>query len=365
MRKWFGGLTGLSIVALLLALVLQPASADRGVPGSQEFGFGSVLYLDDATLSQGLALASELRGDWIYIPVSMDQVFPAPGKANLAALDQAMKVAAKRKMAVALSLTAAPDWAMTEQGPNPLQTAALVRFLVERYPVALKAVELFPRANTRIGWGAPANPTAYMQMFLAVKNDLQSTSSPVLLVGAGLQPVAGQAAAGDIDDLQFLQSLYEAGAQTQMPVVSIQYPQLSGEPLSPPVLAENRVLRHYEQVRQVMTDNGHQSGLIWITRLNLPTGAINPDDAKYQDEYEQSTWLQEAYGQIRSQLYIGAAFLQSFNPGVEPGCVSLLRSDGTYHLYYEYLKTLLGQNMADDRESPGRPKSGILEKDRK
>ncbi len=364
----------LGVIFLLLGMTLREASASKGVPGSPEFGFGAVLYPGpSAGLDQTLRQASGLMPDWIYIPVKLASCFPAADRQNLAALDQILTFTSQHQTAAAISLTDAPEWAMTPDGPDAGIITRIVQYLIERYPNKIQAIELFPRANTRLGWGRPANPKAYVNLFSQVFHQVQVSGETILLVAAGLQPLGNELAPEDMNDLRFLQALYDQGIYAQgfysagsfMPVVSLQFVELTGDPLSTPSDEEYRVLRHYEQVERVMSANQHDDGLIWITRISLPNGVINPSDQVYSDPARQVKWLNEIYSQLRSQLYIGAVFPLSYNPGWDSGIVTIFRPDGTKHAYYPVLKEMIGQGgVTLNDEIPGRPKDGMLPKQR-
>ena len=94
-----------------------------------------------------------------------------------------------------------------------------------------------------------------------------------------------------MDDASFLQALYKNGLRDAVTIVSVQASGLTGEPLQASDKSENRVLRHYENIRQVMLNNGHESGLIWITHLTPPSGNITAEDQKYLDPEVQSAWF--------------------------------------------------------------------------
>jgi hypothetical protein len=144
-------------------------------------------------------------------------------------------------------------------------------------------------------------------------------------------------------------------------IVSLQASDLTGEPLQASDRSENRVLRHYENIRQVMLNNGHESGLIWITHLTPPGGNINSEDQKYQDPDSQGAWFNQVYSQLKSQLYIGVAFLSGLNPTDSSQSVSLIQSQGDYHPFYRSLRDLISANRSDHSSSrPGRAKDQPL-----
>jgi hypothetical protein len=362
-----------SLILFLVFLIplanFSGVQASRGLPSSAEFGFGAVLYPNGPFLKEALASAVELELDWIYIPVAWDAYQPAAIDAPLfEQLAPVMALAEERQILVVVSISQAPVWAQTPQGPEPARVMQFVRALIERYPNSIKAVELFPGANTVQGWGSPPSPRAYITMFRQIDDLLREMNVPILLVAGGLQPLTSRSASKDMDDLAFLSSLYQFGASGLMPVISLQFTDLNGDPLTFPGEATHPVLRHYEDVRTVMVKNQHRNGLIWITQLNLPSGKITVQDSTESNLRAQAVWLSQVYIQLRAQLYIGAAFLQSLNPEPEGAAAqvpSLLYSATDFHPFYMVLREMIGLNKTGSVIlKPGKPKEGNLEKKR-
>lgn len=367
MRKLWVKPIGLAIILLLLGLLFQQANAAKGIPGSQEFAFGAIIFTEQPSLlPNALKLASDLKPDWLYVPVAFADVFPEPDHQNWETLDQVMAVATDYQIAVVIGLSTPPDWAMTVQGPDPSLTAQAAVIIAKRYPKQVQAFELYPRANTRKGWGSQADPAAYFSLFQMVRQAFLNEGLQITLVGGGLQPLPSDPAEGDINDLVFLQGLYDLGAANWMPVISIQLVEVVGEPLSTPVDGEYRNFRHYEKVRKTMVDNRHLNGLLWITHLNLPNGPNDPGGEISKNLHKQAEWLRKAYVLLRSQLYIGCAFLQSLNSPPNPeGMAVMLLPGGSPHPFFTSLKgTVPKNNPAEWFDTPGRPKDGNLRKNR-
>ena len=352
MKHVLSVLLGLGVVVLLIAAGVDRAAAARGVPGSPAFAIGAAMPLNPTSLEAGIAAGAELHSDWTLLPLSWAVLMPQPGAAQWDLLDRAVAAAVQQQTPVVISLSEAPAWAQTPQGPDAAQTAALVAQLVGRYGTALQAVELFPRANTRAAWGAAANPAAYLTLLAQV----QAAAPSLQLVAAGLQPLA-VVQTGDMSDAAFLQGLYDAGGAPYLTVVSMQLPQTADDLMQMPSEQEPRVLRRYETLRRVMTTNNHPSALLWITHLDRA--------AAVTDVSQQVVWLQKAYTQVRSQLYISAAFFQNLNAPVQPGMLSLVQPDGSRHPFAAAYQTLLHQNNPDlPLLLPGRSKEGALLKNR-
>lgn len=352
-------------VLIISFLPFQTAQAASGIPGSPDFGYGAWLYLDGKYFDQGLALLQDLHLDWVAIEVDWAELAEtSSSQINTTRLDQAVNAAAASGTAVMLSLTNAPDWAMTVNGPDASAATDLILTIWQKYGEQVFAVELFPGANTTYGWGANPNPSAYADLFLQVKNGLSQAGSPLLLIAGGLQPLQSGASSSDWNDLAFLRGLYAAGAASWMPVLSLQFSQLTGSPLQS-TSEKGTTLRHYEAVRQIMNDFDHSNGLLWMTRLNAPDGTITLDDQQYASGQRQTEWLQQSLVQVRSQLYVGVVFAHNLNPAESNlsvhGRDALVLEAGSIHPFYSVFKAIIHQtNPESGPTRPGMPKSNNL-----
>ena len=307
-------LTTKIIIFLLLVANLIPsniAKAADGLPGTFQFGYGVRVSLEDSDLDKTLN-AIEITGfDWIAVDYIWRNHNPQRDAApQWEKLDQVMNFAQEQDIAVMLSTTSCPSWAMGDNGPSPSETADLIITLAERYPNSLRAVELFPGPNTAQGWGANPNPANYLSLFGNVKESLEANNIPLELIVGGLVPLSTQeSTSNDINDLDFLEGLYEiqtaAATDTILTTIGMRLPLVVGNPKqgdSP----HGTVIRHYEEIRQVMLNHAQQDHLIWLTGFSPPSALTN--NLSLSSLEQQTQWLQEAYFWISSQIYIGAAF---------------------------------------------------------
>ena len=303
------GLLIAGLIADQLSEWVIPARAASGLPNSAEFGYGARLDVWGQEVELAINAASSVGVDWIGVDFDWQRHWPdAAAPVNLEPLDRVMAIAQSQGINVLLSLTHAPTWALGADGPDIGQTSALVTMLANRYPQSLLTIELFPTANTSAGWGVPPDPGAYVALFQACQAILQTTGSQVLLVAGGLSPLGQSPSVGDMDDLDFLNGLYKAGAANFMSILSLRLSPAEGEAMTPPGETASRVLRHYETVRQVMLQFNHANGLIWITGFSWPV------QSKVTSPEGQIRWLNQAFQLMKSQLYIGVAFFDRLNP---------------------------------------------------
>ncbi len=113
-----------------------------------------------------------------------------------------------------------------------------------------------------------------------------------------------------------------------------------------------------------MLHNGHEKGILWITGLGTPENLYTFGEASSSMAQKQAAWLAQAFNQLRSQLYIGVAFLDSINPGAgQSSSLSLITTNGDLHPAFRVLRDQIVQNAAGAAyPRPGRAKSEPLVK---
>lgn len=345
----------LGCLLIFLASGASPVKAPdlRGVPGSVEFGFGARLDIYGSEITPAFLAARALGLDWIAFEFNWERIWPdANIDPDLEAFDQAMVLAERYGFAILVSITNPADWAMTGQGPNPELTSQLVYNLAMKYPRTIFAIELFPGANTTQGWGTSPNPMAYMSLLAKTQTALQTLDHSVIIVVGGLTPVVLNTVSGDIDDLTFLQRLYDAGAKKYISTVGVYLPVIDSNLMTASSGNERRVLRHYEDLRQVMLKNQQVEGILWVTGFSMPGDLISSDALGEL----QTQWLVDAYQLMRSQLYIGVAFYHSINPpeklSQNNACSSLVQPGAIRHSVFEILRRLIAISHENPKTFP-------------
>ncbi|MEW6651618.1 MAG: hypothetical protein AB1453_15690, partial [Chloroflexota bacterium] len=227
---------GIWIIFLLSLLVpAYSTSALRGVPGSPEFGYGAWLHPSGESVQTASQIAGDLDLDWVALSLDWAALMPEMNSVpDMSMFDAAMKSLKANHASIMISLTNPPDWARNDNGIDPSITAQWVLWLENRYAPALRAIELFPAANTKNGWGGIPNPQQYAALFQQVQSSLTEKGSSLYLIAGGLQPAAVFSDPADWDDITFLTGLYKHGAKDWMSLISLQMPLLSGDPLRPP-----------------------------------------------------------------------------------------------------------------------------------
>lgn len=145
----------LGIVILLFIFTRPgPVMAESGLPNSAEFGYGVRLDLSGDQINSSIAAAASLKINWLAVDFDWASIWPVKEDTpNLEPLNQAMALAQQNHLSVMVSITRPPAWVVSAEGPDPIMTKQVVKYLARTYPGVLLAIELFPGANTIQGWG--------------------------------------------------------------------------------------------------------------------------------------------------------------------------------------------------------------------
>lgn len=313
-----------AILILYFGSFPKPARAEDGLPGSPSFGYGACLDLEGYHAATSIQAANIFGLDWITIEYSWSRYWQQPESSpNWHTLDQVMSQISTTPLAVMISITEPPAWAIEATGPNIQHTTDLVLDLARRYPNNILAIELFPGANTHYGWGTTPNSHAYSEMLQTVQIALDNEGFGHTIIAAGIDPSVNKQEA-----LSYLNNLLASSTGPHIPVVSLYLPSIPYAPETQPETVNGHTLRFYEEARQVMLNNGQQNSLIWISRFEQGAG-----------QELETNWLLQAYLTVRPQLYIGMASYYCLNNPLASN--NLISPDGSPSEAFESLAMLI------------------------
>lgn len=293
------------ITASMLIAPCFNARADSSYATAVQFGFGAQINPHTDNIDTVVRNASQIGFNWLAVEFDWAQQWPDPSlPIDLNQLNRAAVASRPYRANLMITIKNPPGWALTPQGPNPDFVTTLVTTIMESYPDIIGAVELLPGANLASQWGAPANPSHYAVILKQAQNSV-SLVNPRAVVIASITPLGENRLEGDLDDLEFLRSLYQVDADLRFPVIGLNFSSINGEPAQDPITDSAHTLRHYEDIRKVMLENERSADLIWVTSFSWPNSLT--------EDQKQADWLFSAYKMLRTQLYIGAAFFKNLN----------------------------------------------------
>lgn len=301
--KSLRALISIAICAAVVLSTAAPVLAVSGIPGSPDFGIGAAVTSTDSIATW--EKVSQSGVSWVKVEISWASFAPSSSQSpDFSSLAKKINTQFNKSSSLLISIQNPPSWAMTGSGPSIKKAIALIDALLASIP-QVSAIELFPEANTTSGWGTIPSAFEYIKLLQAVQKHLNQIHSPVLVIAGGLKAVNAPHRDA-VNDLDFLQQMYDAGAASEMPVLSLHLDEITAEPGDKPGTNSANYLRHYEEIRQVMIKNQHSIGLIWVTSLHFQP--VDPLQVK-ANRLSVSQWTKIAISQMKSQLYLGMVIL--------------------------------------------------------
>ncbi len=177
--------------------------------------------------------------------------------------------------------------------------------LANRYPGRIAAYQVWNEPNLSREWGdQPPNAAEYTDMLKICYEAIKAADPEAIVISAGLAPT-GTGLPDAIPDAEYLQGMYDAGADAYFDVLGLNAPGYAAPPeISPEEAAASAeygngrwfAFRHVEDMRQIMVENGDGDKQIAILELGWTTDAVNPTYAWHAvTEEEQAEYLVGAY----------------------------------------------------------------------
>ena len=187
--------------------------------------------------------------------------------------------------------------------------ADFVGAVVARYEGRINYIQLWNEPNIYDEWGEQdANPEAYTEMLCLAYQRAKSINPDIVVLAAAMSPTI-QMGGRNMNDLIYLQRMYNAGAGDCFDILSAQgYGLFSGPPdlrLRPTVIN----YPHNLLLRDVMVQNGDKTKPIWISEMGwnvVPDGI--PAVFGQVTEAQQARYAVEAYQRAqRDWPWVGVA----------------------------------------------------------
>jgi len=249
------------------------------------------------------------------------------------------------------SVVKAPGWArgpsadLSVEGPpqNLQDYADFVGAMAARYKGRIWAYEVWNEQNLHYEWGnEPLDPARYVEMLRLAYAAIKAQDSQAYVISGALTPTGYNDGVIAIDDLQYLERMYQAGLKNYCDGVGI-HP--SGYNLPPdadwqtfndpsagftgPFTNRHRSWSFrgtMESYRNVMVVYGDGAKRLWPTEFGwasvhgLGVGpAKNYEYAGDNTEEEQAVWIERAFQMAKDWGWVGPMFLWNLNFGPASG----------------------------------------------
>jgi len=234
-------------------------------------------------------------------PVAKGQtVDPNYGGSTWAKFDDIVDRAAAMGMHVMLRLDTSPRWALPPDAADGLSPPVsnddyfdFVSEVAARYRGRVDAYQVWNEPNLTSEWGhRPPDATAYAALLRGASERIRAADPGAKVVMAALAPTLTNNSDA-IDELIFLQRLYDAGARGSFDVLAVQAYGLRGGPDDPRVDRQSDVtFSRPVLVRQLMLANGDADVPVWATEMGWN---VNPPSFAVQQFGRVTPTLQARY----------------------------------------------------------------------
>jgi hypothetical protein len=269
----------------------------------------------------------------------------APKDYSWALWDQVIDAYHNNGIKILLSIPKAPDWARpfdddkSVEGPpeDPDLYAEFVAIVADRYRGRVQAIEVWNEQNLwyEAGGVGRINAATYVDLLQRSYRSIKAANPDMIVVSGALTP-AGNVGEFAVDDIQYLQQMYDSGAKGYFDALGA-HP--SG--YNCPASADWRTVqdqtainfrgpfenRHHswcfrgtmEGYREVMVANGDGNKVIVPTEFGWAVSG-NPQPgyeyARDNTPEEQAKWIVEAYQLAKNWGWVGPMFLWNLDYGV-------------------------------------------------
>ena len=252
-------------------------------------------------------------------PIAKGQsVDPKFGGSTWAKFDDIVDRANALGIKVTLRLDTSPRWALPADAPDglspPVEYAEYWDFVGQaaaRYRGRVAAYQVWNEPNLSGEWGHHApDAAAYARLLRGASERIRAADPSAQVVMAALAPTLTENADA-LNELVYLQRLYDAGVRGAFDVLALQAYGLRGGPDDPRVDRTDVTFSRPLLVRQLMERNGDQATPVWATEMgwnvNPPSfteqrfGRVTPSlQARYTVRAftragEQWPWMQVMY----------------------------------------------------------------------
>ena len=238
--------------------------------------------------------------------------------------DQIVALAEKYHMQLVVRLSNPPAWTRAksdeigEKAPpdNYADFADFVAAVVSRYQGRVRYYQLWNEPNTHREWGdQPLSPENYVELLRLSATAARQADPDVVIIAAAmaatidLQPDTQPPILNSLNDLIYLQRMYDAGAAPYFDIGAVQGYGLWSGPTDSRMHPRVINFSHHQFVRDLMVQNGDADKPLWISEMNwnaAPDG-IEPRYGKVSLE-TQARYLPIAYERIRTEWpWLGVA----------------------------------------------------------
>lgn len=288
---------GLSLALLVVLLFAGPqmqpqTKLHRGV---------AVLKADARTL--GLAQAGGF--DTVVQLFSWRQIEPTQGQYHWQYPDEVVQGAAYYGLNLVIRLDQHPAWAaaapLTVNAPpdDPAAFAAFAGAVAARYRGRVLGYIIWNEPNLALEWGGrPPDPVGYAGLLRAAYPAIKAADPAARVISAGLASTNDRTASA-LDDRQYLEALYAAGAGRFFDVLGAHPYGFAYPPDDPHGNHDGLNMTRLADLRAIMVSHGDAAKPIWATEMGWTVRGAGATAWQTVSPDRQAAYLAQAFDQAR------------------------------------------------------------------
>jgi O-antigen ligase len=338
---------GLSLGLAAVALVIAPLAGDQAslpsVPLAADKSLGANVDLSrmDARAREQALEAMEAAGlRWVRQRLPWDATEPQPGIFSWGPWDEIVEAVQAHDLELILVLDGSPAWAQGSDGAaaqNPLAPPREVRdfgdwaaIVAQRYGDRVDHYQIWDEPNIAPHWGPrEIDPAAYGRLLREGAIRIRAIDPAAVVLAAALAPNVEPGGA-NMSDVQFLQALYQQGAQQWFDVVAAQVYGF-GRTLEEAADQQQLNWQRPTLLRQVMVAHRDEATAIWAVAAGLSGASDAPSHER----------ITGAVTQARSEWpWLGPLLWAAWSPTDVHGEYALVDTQGQPLAAYAAIETL-------------------------
>ena len=293
---------GTSIATLLMFTLLAPppppVSSPRKIPLTDVNPYGANFFLEREVEAwkrdRTLAMARSAGITWARQQFPWEEIEPSPGEFNWDKYDQIVDLYLHNGIQIIARLDRPPPWACANasgsgsSGPPDdfNRYGDFVEAFTRHYEGRVYFLQIWNEPNLGVEWNdAPIDPAAYTSLLKiaymrakAVDTNIRILTAPLAITLGDPYP-KGENVFRNMNDLQFLNEMYAAGAKDYFDILSANAFGLRSPPEDPPDPGKLNFQRVVLE-RQVMERNGDSNKSVWIDEYGWNAAPASMPDSK-------------------------------------------------------------------------------------
>jgi hypothetical protein len=251
--------------------------------------------VEPAKRQRSLELLREAGAGWIRQQIPWEQIEPVAkgqfedpkfGGSTWKKFDDIIDTSRALGIEVILRLDTSPRWALPPDAVDGLSPPVryedywdFAETVATRYRGRVRAYQVWNEPNLHIEWGRrPPDAAAYGRLLRGAAERIRGADPDALVLMAALSPTLSESPEA-VNELVYLQQLYDAGARGSFDALAVQAYGLRGGPDDPRVDRSDVTFSRPRLIREVMIRKGDAERPVWATEVGWN---VNPPEVAEQ-----------------------------------------------------------------------------------